>query len=169
MGRYDSELDAPDTTTDDRTTRYRWDGADRPSTAVLEAVAAATGRAPATLSPLQGRTDTDALDSFLTSTRAPGDERLSVSFAYEGVEVSVDTEGGIGVREPGAGSGQRAGEPTTDGELNAMLGELLRAAFRNGLSVQGGWSARNGPAYPDWDVIVTRVEKRADADARERS
>lgn len=169
MGRYDNASDAPDTTTDDRTTRYRWDGTDRPSTAVAEAVAAATERDPATLSPLQGRIDTDALDSFLASTRAPGDEHLSVSFTYEGIEVTVDTGGGIGVREPGAGSGQRAREPTTDGELNAMLGELLRVAFRNGLSVQGGWSARNGPAYPDWDVIVTRVEKPGGVDAREQS
>lgn len=169
MGRYDTGSDAPGTTADGRTPEYRWDGADRPSRAVVEAVAAATGREPATLSPLQRRVDTDALDSFLTSTREPGDERLSVSFAYEGVEVTVGTGGRIDVREPEAGSGRQAGEPTTDGELNAMIGELLRAASRNGLSVEGGWPARNGSAYPDWDVIVTRVEKRADADAHERS
>ena len=50
-----------------------------------------------------------------------------------------------------------------------MLGDLLRSASRNGLSVRGGWDARNGPEYPDWDVVITRIEKSADESARGRS
>ena len=48
------------------------------------------------------------------------------------------------------------------GELDGMFQELLRLAFRNGVSVTGGYGVRNGPKSPDWDVHITQVEKPSD-------
>ena len=48
---------------------------------------------------------------------------------------------------------------TSKAELNAKLQALLRRAHENGLDVEGGFECRNGVEHPDWDVIVTEVEK----------
>ena len=54
-----------------------------------------------------------------------------------------------------------AGEPpvTTRAELNAALIALLRSAHENRIDVEGAFECRNGSDHPDWDVIVTEVEK----------
>jgi len=44
-------------------------------------------------------------------------------------------------------------------ELNAELKDLLRRAYESGIDVEGGFECRNGVEHPDWDVIVTEVEK----------
>ncbi|MFC7018816.1 MULTISPECIES: hypothetical protein [Haloarcula] len=44
-------------------------------------------------------------------------------------------------------------------ELNAELKTHLRRACENGIDVEGGFECRNGVEHPDWDVIVTEVEK----------
>ena len=44
-------------------------------------------------------------------------------------------------------------------ELNAELNALLRRAYESGIDVKGGFECRNGVEHPDWDVIVTEVEK----------
>jgi hypothetical protein len=44
-------------------------------------------------------------------------------------------------------------------ELNAELKALLIRAYKNGIDVEGGFECRNGVEHPDWDVIVTEVEK----------
>ncbi|MDS0474538.1 hypothetical protein [Natrinema sp. 1APR25-10V2] len=44
-------------------------------------------------------------------------------------------------------------------ELNAELKALLRRAYESGIDVEGGFECRNGGEHPDWDVIVTEVEK----------
>ena len=44
-------------------------------------------------------------------------------------------------------------------ELNAELKALLLRAYENGVDVEGGFECRNGIEHPDWDVIVTEVEK----------
>ena len=44
-------------------------------------------------------------------------------------------------------------------ELNAELKALLRRAYENGIDVEGGFECRNGVEHPDWDVIITEVEK----------
>lgn len=44
-------------------------------------------------------------------------------------------------------------------EFQAALGSLLRRAEANDVTVQGGWDCRNGDDHPDWDVIVTEVER----------
>jgi hypothetical protein len=56
-------------------------------------------------------------------------------------------------------SGQGTG-PTTGEELNADLKRLFRQAHDNGVDVRGGWECRNGRGAPDWDLVVTEVEKR---------
>lgn len=77
---------------------HDWHPSGRPSTAVVEAVAAVTDRKPTDLPPLHGYVDGDALDALVTS-RAGGDgTSIRVSFAYEGVDVTVDSDDGITVR-----------------------------------------------------------------------
>ena len=44
-------------------------------------------------------------------------------------------------------------------ELSAELKALLRRAYEGGIDVEGGFECRNGVEHPDWDVIVTEVEK----------
>jgi hypothetical protein len=148
--------------------RFEWDRSEDPSTAIVEAVAAATDRDASVLSPLHEHIDTEALNALLAFGADPGDERRSLSFGYEGVEVTVDTEGRIDVRAEATTAERAPSGPTTEAELNEMLGELLRMASRNGLSVRGGWDAQNGPEYPDWDIVITRVEKPEDRDVRGR-
>lgn len=48
---------------------------------------------------------------------------------------------------------------TSKRELNAELKALLVRAYENGIDVEGGFECRNGVEHPDWDVIVTEVEK----------
>ncbi|WP_137290393.1 hypothetical protein [Natronorubrum halophilum] len=49
--------------------------------------------------------------------------------------------------------------PTSREELNAELKALLRRGYESGIDVEGGFECRNGVEHPDWDVIVTEVEK----------
>ena len=48
---------------------------------------------------------------------------------------------------------------TSKEELSTELKALLLRAYENGIDVEGGFECRNGLAHPDWDVIVTEVEK----------
>ena len=48
---------------------------------------------------------------------------------------------------------------TSKTDLNAELKALLRRAYNNGIDVEGGWECRNGAEHPDWDVIITEVQK----------
>lgn len=48
---------------------------------------------------------------------------------------------------------------TSDAELRAALRILLKRANANGVTVEGGWDCRTDDGDPDWDVIVTEVEK----------
>ncbi|MCU4718172.1 hypothetical protein [Halapricum hydrolyticum] len=48
---------------------------------------------------------------------------------------------------------------TSKAELNAELKALLLRAYENGLDVKGAFECRNGVDHPDWDVVVTEVEK----------
>lgn len=49
-------------------------------------------------------------------------------------------------------------------ELNSELRDLLQRAHSNGIDVEGGWACRNGNGVdiPDWDVVVTEVEKKTE-------
>jgi len=66
--------------------------AESPSTAVVDAVALATGRDPLDLPILEDVLDTDALDVLVTHSAAA---TTRVSFTYGGVDVVVDSAGGI--------------------------------------------------------------------------
>ncbi len=48
---------------------------------------------------------------------------------------------------------------TSKEELSTELKALLRNAYESGLDVEGGFECRNGVEHPDWDVIITEVEK----------
>lgn len=52
---------------------------------------------------------------------------------------------------------------SSETELQAELKALLRRAHESGLDVEGGWDCRNGKEHPDWDVIVTEVQKNGKA------
>lgn len=53
-------------------------------------------------------------------------------------------------------------DPNTDSDVNELLKRLLTEAARNGVSVEGGWTVRNGPDLPDWDIHITQVTKPDD-------
>ena len=53
---------------------------------------------------------------------------------------------------------------TSEAELNAELKALLIRAHENGIDVEGGFECRNGAEHPDWDVIVTEVEKNGQSE-----
>lgn len=52
--------------------------------------------------------------------------------------------------------------PASGSELNAALEDLLRRADANGVSVEGGWDCVDSGPHPNWDVVVTAVERRAE-------
>lgn len=78
--------------------RHAWSASDRPSTAVTEAVAATTGRKPATMPPLYEYIDPDALNAVLTSRTNDSANAVAVSFTYGGVTVRIDSGGWIEVQ-----------------------------------------------------------------------
>ena len=76
------------------TARQSGEESDRPTVAVVEAVAAATGRSTGDLPPLQETLDADALNTLLS--RQPS--AVTVSFRYAGTVVSVSGNDGVEVR-----------------------------------------------------------------------
>jgi hypothetical protein len=76
------------------TVRHSWEQSDQPSVAIIEAVAAATGREIADLPSLQRNLEADALDTLLGG-QPPG---MTVSFMYAGTNVSVSGDGTIEVQ-----------------------------------------------------------------------
>ena len=51
---------------------------------------------------------------------------------------------------------------TDETTFETLLGELLRTAHENGIAVGGGWDVDGDDGHPDWDVVVTVVERAAD-------
>ena len=47
-------------------------------------------------------------------------------------------------------------------EFEDKLAALVRTAPRNGITVDGGWEVDGDDGDPDWDVVVTVVERAAD-------
>jgi len=45
-------------------------------------------------------------------------------------------------------------------ELHTRLQALLQRADTSGIDVEGAWECRNGAEHPDWDVVVTEMEKK---------
>lgn len=54
--------------------------------------------------------------------------------------------------------------PTTRESLDEALRALLQQAHENDVDVKGGWECRNGDGYPDWDIVITEVEKPETSD-----
>jgi hypothetical protein len=48
----------------------------------------------------------------------------------------------------------------TPAEFNDELVALLSRATEADIDVEGGWTARNGAEYPDWDVVITENSRR---------
>lgn len=78
--------------------RHEWDRSELPSTAVIDAVAAATNRDPTTMSQLYDYVDPDALDSLMTPQNDGSTNPVTVSFMYDGVAVRVDSRGWVAVQ-----------------------------------------------------------------------
>ncbi|WP_424016765.1 hypothetical protein ACOZ4N_12840 [Halorientalis pallida] len=51
---------------------------------------------------------------------------------------------------------------TDESTFETLLTELLRTAHQNGIEVEGGWDVDGEDGHPDWDVVVTVVERTAD-------
>jgi hypothetical protein len=49
---------------------------------------------------------------------------------------------------------------TSKEELSAELQALFLRAYKSGIDVRGAFECRNGSDHPDWDVVVTEVEKK---------
>lgn len=159
----DSDTSNSDTSSTDRDWSEPRDGWDRscpPSVAIVEAIAEATERDPTAMPSLHRSVDSDSLDALLTHGMRQG-EHVQVSFTYDGVLVSIGSDGDLSIREDGT-THEPTTAPETSADLEMTLEELLRAASRNGISVTGGYGIRNGPEFPDWDVLITKVEKPGD-------
>ena len=49
---------------------------------------------------------------------------------------------------------------SSESELHTKLQALLQRAHTSGIDVEGAWECRNGAEHPDWDVVVTEMEKK---------
>ena len=77
--------------------RYEWRGERAPSTAVIDAVAAATGRDHNSLPPLYDAIDGEALDTLLQGARERKGGRTRVVFDWADVTVVIESGGDIEV------------------------------------------------------------------------
>lgn len=146
--------------------RSSWTDSESPSIAVVEAVAAVTGREPTDLPPLADRLDTDALDG-LVAEEAPGwDLPVSVSFEYAGVDVTIHGEGDLEVRRVDEPAAAEVATPVTATEFQERLERVVRSAVRNGVPVEGGWDCEGSAGEPAWDVHITSVSARHDGGER---
>lgn len=79
--------------------RYEWSST-RPSTAVIESVAAAADRAPTELEPLYNYVDPDALDALVRAGSTQATEGVTtLVFRFDGYDVTVYSDGEV-VVEP---------------------------------------------------------------------
>lgn len=82
----------------DERMHYEWSEPCLPSTALIEVIAAATDRDPLDMPPLYEHVDVDALDAILTARWNGTNGTVNVSFAYDGVEILLDSDGNIELR-----------------------------------------------------------------------
>ncbi|WP_167768370.1 HalOD1 output domain-containing protein [Haloarcula amylovorans] len=78
--------------------RFEWEPAENPCTAVIEAVTASTTGDSADLPPLYNTVDPDALSAILAERTTGSGSAIRVSFEYAGTDVTIDSHGGIVVR-----------------------------------------------------------------------
>lgn len=127
--------------------------------AILHTVASAMQCEPDDLPPLSRTMPPDALESMLTMDpdRAGREPPVRITFPFVGSVIYVDTHGTVAAWPRPLGNGAEFVPPETPEELQSRLGQLLRKASGNGISVRGGWAIRNGTEMADWDVHITRV------------
>ncbi|AFZ72686.1 HalOD1 output domain-containing protein [Natronobacterium gregoryi] len=70
---------------------------DKPSEAIVDAVASVTGKDPLEMTPLYEAIDPDALDALFDQRQA-GDETHELWFTYDGFDVGVHSDGEIRLR-----------------------------------------------------------------------
>lgn len=75
--------------------RHRWGDGDRPSTAVVEAVAAVTDCEPLEMPLFSDHVDLEALDALVRADGSESDGQIQVSFTYDDHLVRVGSDGGI--------------------------------------------------------------------------
>lgn len=80
---------------DPHVVRHEWEPPFEPTVAIVEAVAAATGRTPTDLPPLQSCVDPDAIDALISDGE---NSTVRVSFRYAETVVVVEGNGAIEVR-----------------------------------------------------------------------
>lgn len=147
--------------------RAVWLDYDQPCTAIVEAVAAATGREHTDLPPLFDSIDTDSLNTIVFGRSGQTDGPIRVTFPYADVDVTIGSDGEIVVRQETVEQTESDVQPRTESDVDTYIQWLLNAATRNGVAVSGGWAVRNESALPDWDIHITRVAKPdTDADGR---
>lgn len=78
--------------------RFDAEDGDSITTSVVVSVSAVSGVEPTALPPLQRTLDTDALEAVVGSARE-ADTELTVTFAYAGFHVTVDSGGSIRISE----------------------------------------------------------------------
>lgn len=80
------------------TVQHEWEAGTTPSTAIIEAVAATTGREPMALPSLYKSVETDAMNTLLARRSDDTTATVHVSFRYPNVDVSTDSGGRLEVR-----------------------------------------------------------------------
>lgn len=92
-----------DDTSDERdriTVQDAWGSDKLPGEAIVDVMAATTGRDPSELPPLQRTVDIDALNALLA---ADADRRVRISFVYDDMSLTVESDGRIRVRPDKSG------------------------------------------------------------------
>lgn len=95
--RYTEAYEAP-VVGERETITYEWDEDTPPTTAVIEAIAAATNRDPRHMSPLHDYVDVDSLDGLVTAGTKDTDRPVWIIFPYRQHTVLVESTGTVEVR-----------------------------------------------------------------------
>ena len=85
------------------TIEYEWNERVAPTTAIVEAIAAATNRDPRHMPPLHDYVDVDSITDIVTTEAKGASRPVRVTFPYEQHTVLVGSDGAIEVRLDTAG------------------------------------------------------------------
>ncbi|MDJ1432580.1 HalOD1 output domain-containing protein [Halostagnicola sp. A-GB9-2] len=94
--------DAPTEPGTDDLIRYEWTETGRPSTAVIEAIAAVTDSEPVAMPSIYDFIDLEALDAIIANQSTGRTDTITVAFQYDDVHVTIGSDGSIEIRPPRA-------------------------------------------------------------------